>query len=206
MRCPYCQTVNPPTAKFCLECGKRFGTCPNCGTINLPTAKFCIECGTALLSTSKPLPTLQPSSDGQTQPLSEILPNPEERRVVTIMFADITGYTPLADKIDPEDVRAILTGYFNLMTEQIRKHDGTVEKYIGDAVMAVFGAPYAHEDDPDRAIRAALDMQAALAQFNVQRQAVDPEATRLQMRIGINTGEVAAPSNAYQYSRRDVLS
>src|SRR5947199_7735684 len=92
------------------------------------------------------------------------------------------------------------------MTEQIRKHGGTVEKYIGDAVMAVFGAPFAHEDDPDRAIRAALDMQTALAQFNEQRQAQDPAATRLQMRIGINTGEVAAPtpSNS-QYSRRDFL-
>src|SRR5205085_546242 len=97
-------------------------------------------------------------------------------------------------------------GYFNLMTEQIRKHDGTVEKYIGDAVMAVFGAPIAHEDDPDRAIRAALDMQAALTQFNEQRQAQDPQATRLQMRIGINTGEVAAPtpSNSH-YIRRDFL-
>ena len=208
MRCPYCQTENPPTAKFCLECGKRFGVCPNCGTVNPPTAKFCIECGTALLpSTSeKPHQSTQNSGDGQTQPLPEILTPREERRVVTIMFADITGSTPLADHLDPEDMRAILIGYFNLMTEQIRKHDGTVEKYIGDAVMAVFGAPIAHEDDPDRAIRAALDMQAALAQFNEQRQAQDPQATRLQMRIGINTGEVAAPtpSNSH-YIRRDFL-
>src|ERR1700737_798381 len=111
------------------------------------------------------------------------------------MFADITGSTPLADHLDPEDMRAILTGYFNLMTEQICKHDGTVEKYIGDAVMAVFGTPIAHEDDPDRAIRAALDMQSALAHFNAERLARDPTATRLQMRIGINTGEVAAQSN-----------
>ncbi len=114
---------------------------------------------------------------------------------MTIMFADITGSTPLADRLDPEDMRAILTGYFNLMTEQIRKHGGTVEKYIGDAVMAVFGIPIAHEDDPDRAIRAALDMQDALAKFNDQRLSQDPHATRLQMRIGINTGEVASPSS-----------
>ncbi|GAC1359913.1 MAG: hypothetical protein NVSMB44_10620 [Ktedonobacteraceae bacterium] len=124
-----------------------------------------------------------------------LLTPPEERRLVTIMFADITGSTPLADRLDPEDMRAILTGYFNLMTEQIRKHDGTVEKYIGDAVMAVFGTPIAHEDDPDRAIRAALDMQSALTRFNAERLARDPTATRLQMRIGINTGEVAAQSN-----------
>ncbi len=112
---------------------------------------------------------------------------------MTIMFADITGSTPLADRLDPEDLRAILTGYFNLMAEQIRRHGGTVEKYIGDAVMAVFGAPFAHEDDPDRAIRAALDMQTALNRFNARRLEHDPTATRLQMRIGINSGEVAAP-------------
>jgi class 3 adenylate cyclase/tetratricopeptide (TPR) repeat protein len=210
MRCPYCQTDNPSTAKFCLECGKRFAICPNCGTANPAKAKFCIECGTALLPKAereKPQQAMQHGDKERTQPLPELPAIPrEERRVVTIMFADITGSTPLADHLDPEDMRAILTGYFNLMTEQIRKHDGTVEKYIGDAVMAVFGAPFAHEDDPDRAIRAALDMQAALTQFNEQRQAQDPEATRLQMRIGINTGEVAAPSPSNsQYSRRDFL-
>src|SRR5713226_7745208 len=186
--------------------------CPNCGTVNLPNAKFCIECGTALTPTPRgtnPLAATQ-AARSERQPYSSELDSsksrltpPEERRIVTIMFADITGSTPLADRLDPEDMRAILAGYFNLMTEQIRRHGGTVEKYIGDAVMAVFGAPIAHEDDPDRAIRAALDMQAALANFNSQRQARDPEAARLQMRIGINTGEVAAPSE--QSARQDFL-
>ena len=221
MRCPYCSTVNPQNAKFCLECGKRFNVCPNCGTVNPPGAKFCIECGTALrpleprqntgTSTAQQRDNAATQRNNQhthlrarTQPLPELLANPEERRVVTVMFADITGSTPLADRMDPEDVRAILTGYFNLMTEQIRKHGGTVEKYIGDAVMAVFGAPFAHEDDPDRAIRAALDMQDALDRFNQQRLAQDPEAKRLQMRIGINSGEVAASSNTRQ-ARQDFL-
>src|SRR5713226_2990729 len=199
LRCLNCQTLNPPQAKFCLECGNRLVVCPNCGTVNLPFAKFCIECGTALTPGGQnTAPLTQPVYNGNAlpapPPVNEENPfSPEERRVVTVMFADITGSTPLADRLDPEDMRAILTGYFNLMTEQIRKHDGTVEKYIGDAVMAVFGVPYAHEDDPDRAIRAALDMQAALSQFNQQRLAQDPEATRLQMRIGINSGEVATP-------------
>ena len=120
------------------------------------------------------------------------------------MFADIIGSTPLAARMDPEDMRAILTGYFNLMTQQIRKHGGTVEKYIGDAVMAVFGTPFTHEDDPVRAIRAALDMNAALTTFNKQRQALDSDAIRLQMRIGINTGEVALPSSG-QPQRQDFL-
>src|SRR5258708_8804255 len=214
MRCPNCQTVNPPNAKFCLECGNRLVVCPNCGTVNLPAAKFCIECGTSLTMTSthkgeKPSPQVQPVRSERTASLPEWdgsksrLTAPEERRIVTIMFADITGSTPLADKLDPEDLRAILAGCFYLMTEQIRRHGGTVEEYIGDEVMAVFGAPIAHEDDPDRAIRAALDMQAALARFNQRRQAQDPEATRLRMRIGINTGEVAGPGA--QFSRRDFL-
>ncbi len=211
MRCPNCQTINPPNAKFCLECGNRLVVCPNCGTVNLPIARFCIECGTQLQPRSEntvPAVTApqvvdaRPASNGAVP--TEVLLPPEERRIVTVMFADITGSTPLADRLDPEDMRAILTGYFNLMTEQIRKHGGTVEKYIGDAVMAVFGSPIAHEDDPDRAIRAALDMHAALSEFNERRLALDPEANRLQMRIGINTGEVAIPDNS-SYQRQDFL-
>src|SRR5258708_2694947 len=208
MRCPNCQTIIPPNAKFCLVCGNRLVICPNCVTAILPNAKVCIECRTALTPTTRgtnPLAATQ-AARSERQPYSSELDGsksrltaPEERRIVTIMFADITGSTPLADRLDPEDMRAILAGYFNLMTEQIRRHGGTVEKYIGDAVMAVFGAPFAHEDDPDRAIRAALDMQAALARFNQRRQAQDPAVTRLQMRIGINTGEVAAPGA--QFSR-----
>ncbi len=211
MYCPYCQTFNPPEAKFCMECGNHLPlqTCQNCQTINPPQARFCIECGCALAMQAGekrdtiPLAESGPLSGAKHDSQIGKLSAPEERRVVTIMFADITGSTPLADRLDPEDMRAILVGYFNLMTEQIRRHGGTVEKYIGDAVMAIFGSPVAHEDDPDRAIRAALDMQTALANFNTIRLTRDPEATRLQMRIGINTGEVAAPGA--QSTRQDFL-
>lgn len=239
MRCPNCQTLNPPNAKFCLECGNRLVVCPNCGTVNLPFAKFCIECGTLLPPPSETdWPGINQEQDIRQAPLTQSTQSttpgvsatsqaleapangnkraagafdgnrsnliaPEERRVVTIMFADITGSTPLADRLDPEDLRAILAGYFNLMAEQIRRHGGTVEKYIGDAVMAVFGSPVAHEDDPDRAIRAALDMQAALNRFNERRLQHDASATRLQMHIGINTGEVAAPGTGFD--RQDFL-
>src|SRR6266568_1191757 len=208
MRCPNCQTINPPEARFCLECGRRLVVCPHCGTVNVPAAKFCIECGTALVSkgeSTEPLLELVPPTPMPQEAVnaeSKLTP-PEERRVVTIMFADIIGSTPLADRLDPEDMRAILVGYFNLMTEQIRRHGGTVEKYIGDAVMAVFGLPQAHEDDPGRAIRAALDMQGALTDFNQLRRARDPGAPVLQMRIGVNTGDVAAPGG--QFQRQDFL-
>jgi class 3 adenylate cyclase/tetratricopeptide (TPR) repeat protein len=210
--------MNPPMAKFCMECGTRLLICPHCRTANPPQAKFCIECGTALLEPTAnsrntlPLSLSEPTvnalawsaeAEVDTTPLLQQVSAPEERRIVTIVFADITGSTPLADRLDPEEMRAILAGYFNLMTEQIRRHGGTVEKYIGDAVMAVFGLPVTHEDDPDRAIRAALDMQAALNHFNAVRLARDPEATRLQMRIGINTGEVATPGGRLQ--RQDFL-
>src|SRR6516165_860528 len=110
MRCPNCQTENPPSAKFCLECGNRLVVCPNCGTINLPMAKFCLECGTKLPPNSTPASEsslLHPVKTGKTPQSSDQdgskikLTAPEERRVVTIMFADITGSTPLADKLDP---------------------------------------------------------------------------------------------------------
>ncbi|WP_052890881.1 adenylate/guanylate cyclase domain-containing protein [Thermogemmatispora carboxidivorans] len=229
LRCPRCQTQNPSHAKFCFACGLRFLICPYCGTANPPVARFCIECGRLQSQKGdeeKPAeispwpvsafrsgeeggssgPEVVPQLPAPTPALESTLRTPEERRVVTVMFADITGSTPLADRLDPEDLRAILASYFTLMTEQIRRHGGTVEKYIGDAVMAVFGLPLAHEDDPDRAIRAALDMQAALARFNQERRRRDPEAALLQMRIGINTGEVATPGpDGSLNSRRDFL-
>jgi class 3 adenylate cyclase/tetratricopeptide (TPR) repeat protein len=121
----------------------------------------------------------------------------EERRVVTILFADMTDSTTLAGHLDPEEVRLLLAGYFSTMAQAIRKHGGTIEKFIGDAVMAVFGAPTAHEDDPDRAVRAALEMLEALQHFNARRLADDPKATAIQIRIGINTGDVLAASSAH---------
>ena len=120
----------------------------------------------------------------------------EQRRVVSVLFADVTGSTAMADAMDAEDVRSLLGAFFARMARAIHRHGGTVEKYIGDAVMAVFGLPIAHEDDPIRAVRAALDMQAALRDYNEQRRAMDAGAVELQMRIGINTGEVVAASGA----------
>jgi class 3 adenylate cyclase/tetratricopeptide (TPR) repeat protein len=138
--------------------------CPACGTENAETAKFCSECGAPLAAT-----TAAPR---------------EERKLVTVVFADLVGSTERAEQLDPEDVRALLAPYHARLRHELERHGGTVEKFIGDAVVAVFGAPVAHEDDPERAVRAALAIQEAIAEMN----AADP-ALALEVRIGVNTGE-----------------
>ena len=139
-------------------------TCPKCGQENPPVAKFCLACG-------------EPLAD-QAHGLLE------ERKVVTVLFADLVGFTARAERLDPEDVRAILTPYFARVRSEIETFGGVVEKFIGDAVMAVFGAPVAHGDDPERAVRAALAMCAAVDELNRN----DPEL-ELKVRIAVNTGE-----------------
>jgi class 3 adenylate cyclase len=138
--------------------------CPSCGQENPPSARFCNACAT-------PLPARAHGLD-------------EERKVVTVLFADLVGFTARAERLDPEDVRAILSPYFARVRSEIEAHGGTVEKFIGDAVMAVFGAPVAHGDDPERAVRAAVSICSAVAELN----AADPELD-LQVRIAVNTGE-----------------
>jgi class 3 adenylate cyclase len=146
-------------------------TCPNCGQENPPSARFCNACAT-------PLPARAHGLE-------------EERKVVTVLFADLVGFTARAEQLDPEDVRAILSPYFARVRSEIEACGGTVEKFIGDAVMAVFGAPVAHGDDPERAVRAAVSIRDAVAELN----AADPELD-LQMRIAVNTGEALVSMGA----------
>jgi predicted ATPase/class 3 adenylate cyclase len=115
-------------------------------------------------------------------------PELEERKVVTVLFADLTGSTELATSMDAEDLRPVLTAYFTAMADEIERHGGTVQKFIGDAIVAVFGVPVAHEDDPERAVRAAVAMHARMPALNAELQAT--RGVELQMRIGVNTGEV----------------
>jgi class 3 adenylate cyclase/tetratricopeptide (TPR) repeat protein len=139
--------------------------CPSCGTENPEGAKFCNECATPL--------TEAPSTAGL-----------EERKVVSVLFCDLVGFTAAAEAADPEDVRARLRPYHQRLRSEIERYGGTVEKFIGDAVMAVFGAPVTHEDDAERAVRAGLRILEAIGELNEQ----DPGLS-LQVRIGINTGE-----------------
>ncbi len=208
--CPVCGATNHPNARFCNECG----------TALPPLSEGMAEKASPLTPHEAPIAQI-PLTSGQDGPTSQVseaqasfqagttisggvadaqpawLPlDSEERRVVTILFADMTGSTALADHMDPEEVRLLLEGYFDALAQAIHKHGGTIEKFIGDAVMAIFGMPIAHEDDPERAVRAGLAMLEALQRFNEQRQADDPLAAEVQIRIGINTGEVVAASDA----------
>jgi class 3 adenylate cyclase/tetratricopeptide (TPR) repeat protein len=215
--CQTCGTVNPASARFCMQCGTPLaaGAAP---AGRVPAAAALGGTSTRPADETTPAAGVGPadslsrmrraSSDGMTGTLwlprprlsdgrvrvaaSKAEPLGEERRIVTVLFADITSSTQIADALDPEEMRDLLAAYFTAMTHEVHRHGGTVEKYIGDAVMAVFGLPLAHEDDPLRAVRAALDMRAALRSFNEGRRASDPTAPELHMRIGINTGDVVA--------------
>ena len=141
-------------------------TCLSCGQENPDGFRFCGFCAAPL--------TAEPS------------PRREERKVVTVLFADLVGFTARAERLDPEEVRALLAPYHDRLRTQLERFGGTVEKFIGDAVMAVFGAPVAHEDDPERAVRAALAIRDSVAE----------DAAGLQMRVGVNTGEALVALDA----------
>ncbi len=170
MNCPACGKQNPPGQKFCGECGAVLSLrCSACGTQNAPGQKFCGECGAQLGGNHAP-------------PVAPI----SERRLVSVLFADLVGFTTLSESRDSEEVRELLSGYFERCKQLIDRYGGTVEKFIGDAVMAVWGAPAANEDDAERAVRAALDLVATVP-------LLDPD---LRARAGVLTGEAAVTLGA----------
>ena len=180
MICPSCGTENVFGAKFCNECGTALASaCPSCAAINKPGAKFCNECGAELSA-----------GTAAVSPLPRLAPGPAtasaERRLVTVLFADIVGFTPFAEERDAEEVRDTLTRYFDLCSQIVQRYGGTIEKYIGDAVMAVWGAPTAHEDDAERAVRGALELVDSVRSLG---QAI-------QARAGVLTGEAAVTVGA----------
>src|SRR3954447_17154492 len=140
--------------------------CIGCGTQNPDIARFCLACGTPLAAAPPPAP-----------------PAEEERKPITALFVDIVGSTSRAEGPDPEDVLALLDPYYARLRGVLERHGGTVEKFIGDAVMALFGAPVAHEDDPERAVRAALAIREAMSEIT------GGDGRCLRVRIGVTTGE-----------------
>src|SRR5213596_3721088 len=161
-------------------------TCAACGRENPADARFCNSCGATLTAAAES--------------------RREERKLVTVLFADLVGFTSRAERLDPEDVRGLLAPYWQRLRNELERFGGTVEKFIGDAVMALFGAPLAHEDDPERAVRAALSIRDAIGELNES----DPKL-ELQVRIAVNTGEAlvalgANPSEGEGMASGDVVN
>ncbi len=199
--CPNCGSANDAGRKFCGECGTRLASaCPSCGTVNGPTSRFCGECGTPLPGANAgaqgtpaspgrssagaaPDGVAAPGAPGSARPTNGPV---AERRLVSILFADLVGFTTISEGRDHEEVRDLLSRYFDASREIIERYGGTVEKFIGDAVMAVWGAPTAHEDDAERAVRAALDVVDAVRGL----------APGLEARGGVLTGEAAVTIGA----------
>ncbi len=174
-----------------MSCGAALSPrCPECGAENPDGAKFCIECGTGLSPTAAP-PATKPTQASAESP-------PEERRQATILFADLSGYTAAAERMDPEAVKALVGRTLRVLGEEIERFGGSIDKFIGDNVMGVFGAPVAHEDDPERAVRAGLAMQDAMEDAN--RQSRDKYGVGFSLRVGINSGEVMAGAVGDRYT------
>jgi len=199
--CSNCGTENPSGAKFCMSCGQAMAAaCPNCGTENPPSAKFCIECGNNLAADAGAGPDVPaPQAPAPATFESDLR---EERRKATVLFADLSGYTAVAERLDPESTKGMVDRALRRLGQEVERYGGTVDKYIGDNVMAVFGAPISHEDDPERAVRAGLAMQAAMGEINEQL-AANPmygEDVSFLLRVGINSGEVLAGRVGDEYT------
>src|SRR4029453_11075164 len=175
MTCPSCGTDNPSGARFCNGCGAQLArVCSSCGAENTPTARFCSECGQAL-------------ADQAAVERTPGMPSAvAERRLVSVLFVDLVGFTTASEARDAEDTRELLTRYFDVARTTIARYGGTVEKFIGDAVMAVWAAPVAQEDDAERAVRAALELAATVPGLEGS----------LRARAGVLTGEAAVTLGA----------
>ena len=163
--CSNCGAENRADAKFCGECGAGLAAlCPACSTPNEPGRKFCYECGASLggLPGSAAAVPAQPRETPAA-----------ERRLVSVLFADLVGFTTLSESRDAEEVRELLSRYFDTCRRLIGLYGGTVEKFIGDAVMAVWGTPVAREDDSERAVRAALELVEMVGALEGERTATD---------------------------------
>lgn len=217
MNCPRCQTANPEVAKFCINCGNSLSTsCSNCGTPLPSGAKFCLNCGQPVAAAAGITPSAPPASitpppaaapapqvDPALARLEQYIPKEllnkleraranrsmeGERRIVTVLFCDVKGSTMLAEQLDPEEWAEIMNGAFKYLIEPVYRYEGTLARLMGDAILAFFGAPIAHEDDPQRAVLAALDIVEGIKEY--RQQIKRSYGFDLSVRVGINTGLV----------------
>src|SRR5436309_15501254 len=198
MICPRCQAQNRDGVRFCEHCGASFAeTCPKCAAVVAPGAAFCGACGVAF----NVAPAERFSSPGSYTPphLAERILTSRaalegERKQVTVLFADLKGSMELLADRDPEDARHILDRVLEQMMEAVHRYEGTVNQVLGDGIMALFGAPLAHEDHAVRACYAALRMQASLA--TLQGQLLGSHGVSIQIRVRLSSGEVVVRSSA----------
>src|SRR6266478_5690440 len=196
MRCTKCGTESTASRKFCAACGSALSRrCPKCGAENAPSSAFCEDCGAALAGNAASAAAGSPQA-ASTAPHIHVTPEQQdpsktidgERKTVTALFADIKGSMELMEDLDPEEARAVIDLALHLMIEAVRRYDGYVVQSTGDGIFALFGAPVAHEDHPQRALYAALRLQDAIRGYSAKL--VADGGTPLEARVGINTGEV----------------
>src|SRR5215510_13263778 len=200
MQCSRCQHENPADALFCQEWGTRLElACPGCGTANQLGAKFCKKCGQPVATAPPAVAAMKfPSPEAYTpKHLAEkILTSKSalegERKQVTVLFVDVSGFTALSERLDPEVVHGLMTRAFELMLAEIHRYEGTVNQFLGDGVMALFGAPIAHEDHARRAVHAAIGIQRALESYRHELER--RRGIQFRVRQGLNTGLVVVGS------------
>src|SRR3990167_4257503 len=194
MNCPRCQKENPRQARFCMHCGTGFTlTCARC-TTELPAgAAFCFACGQPVTAAAAPAPRYTSPGAYTPRHLAEKIPPPRgalagERKKVTVLFAALKGSMELLADRDPEEARKLLDPMLERMMEAVHRYEGTVNQVMGDGIMALFGAPLAHEDHAVRACYAALRMQGSVKKYaeEVRRS----HAAVVKIRVGLNSGEV----------------
>jgi class 3 adenylate cyclase len=203
MKCPSCQFENRKEAIFCSECGHKFELiCPECNNSNRFEAKFCDKCGHNLTQPSGPT-SKELSFDEKIEKIQKFLPGgvtekilaqrgkiEGERKQITVLFADLEGFTPLAEKIGPEEAYSIMDDIYEILIHKVHDYEGTVNEMTGDGIMALFGAPIALEDAPQRAIRSAYAIHREMTRFNDKIKKEKEGIPTLKMRIGIHTGPV----------------
>src|SRR6202162_1172443 len=194
MTCPRCQQDNPPHARLCLGCGARLAlTCTSCGAELPGGARFCLQCGQAVTAgTAAPVRLPAPETYTPKHLAEKILTSKSAleggRKQVTVLFVDLQGSMELLADRDPEEARKLLDPVLERMMEAVHHHEGTVNQVMGDGIMALFGAPLAHEDHAVRACYAALRMQESVAQY--AEGVFRSQGVPIQIRVGLNSGAV----------------
>jgi class 3 adenylate cyclase/tetratricopeptide (TPR) repeat protein len=203
MECPKCQTDNREGAKFCGKCGTKFSlVCPQCDSENFPGNYFCDECGHKL-SLPTEVPPTELSFDEKLSKIQRYLPKgltekilsqkdriEGERKQVTVMFCDMAGFTHLSERLGPEEAYTIMDQIYEILIHKVHDYEGTVNEFTGDGIMALFGAPIALEDAPQRAIRSAYAIHREISQFSDKVTQKKQDIPRFRMRIGVHTGPV----------------